>query len=154
MKFISHRGNLNGPDKIKENHPDQIQLALDKGFSVEIDIWCVKDNYWLGHDEPTYEIHPQYLRNKKLWIHCKNVRALSSLVYFNSPSNYFWHQNDDVVLTSHGYMWTFPGKELAKEAIAVMPEVAYSFDEIYKLKCIGFCSDWIEKIRDNIKQPD
>ena len=25
--------------------------------------------------------------------------------------NYFWHQTDDFTLTSHGYIWTYPGKK-------------------------------------------
>ena len=37
MKFISHRGNLNGPIEEYENHPEYILEALKKGFNVEID---------------------------------------------------------------------------------------------------------------------
>ena len=36
MKFIAHRGLFQGPDKDKENNPDQIYEALGKGFDVEI----------------------------------------------------------------------------------------------------------------------
>ena len=38
MKFISHRGNLDGPMKEFENHPDYINDAIKKGFDVEIDV--------------------------------------------------------------------------------------------------------------------
>ena len=37
--------------------------------------------------------------------HAKNFEALINLKKINA--NYFWHQNDDYVLTSSGYVWTF-----------------------------------------------
>ena len=37
MFFISHRGNLNGPNKKKENKIDYINKALKKKFDVEND---------------------------------------------------------------------------------------------------------------------
>ena len=41
MKFISHRGNINGKNESMENHPLAIQTALNAGFDVEIDVWFV-----------------------------------------------------------------------------------------------------------------
>ena len=41
--FISHRGNLNGPDRDNENKQSYIEFALNKGFDVEIDIRTYKD---------------------------------------------------------------------------------------------------------------
>ena len=38
MLLIAHRGNINGPDKAKENHPDYINKAIEAGYNVEIDI--------------------------------------------------------------------------------------------------------------------
>ena len=38
MHFISHRGNLNGPDLQNENNPIYVQNAVNLGFEVEIDI--------------------------------------------------------------------------------------------------------------------
>ena len=38
MLFISHRGNLSGPQPENENKVSYIQAAIDKGFSVEVDV--------------------------------------------------------------------------------------------------------------------
>ena len=40
MILISHRGNINGRDEDRENHPEYIQEALDRGYDVEIDLRC------------------------------------------------------------------------------------------------------------------
>ena len=39
MILISHRGNMNGIEKTKENTIEQINLALSKGYDVEVDVW-------------------------------------------------------------------------------------------------------------------
>ena len=61
MHFISHRGNLNGPNKNLENKPNYIKEALDKGFDVEIDVWLSKEKFYLGHDEPLYETDVNFI---------------------------------------------------------------------------------------------
>ena len=73
--FISHRGNLQGPDKNQENSPDYVQTALEKGYDVEIDVWFVNDVFYLGHDKPQYQIDESFLKNDKLWCHAKNPRS-------------------------------------------------------------------------------
>ena len=55
MKLISHRGNLEGPNPERENHPDYIYEAIQAGYDVEIDIWFVDGKFKLGHDEPQYD---------------------------------------------------------------------------------------------------
>lgn len=110
MKIIAHRGNLTGPNSLTENSPEQINLCILKGYDVEIDIWYIDNEFYLGHDKPTYKIPFSYLieRKEKLWIHCKNQDALFKL---NSTNlNYFWHQEDDVTLTSHEFIWAYPDK--------------------------------------------
>jgi hypothetical protein len=52
MIYIAHRGLFQGPDKEKENHPDQIRKALKKRYDCEVDVWWKSDGWWLGHDEP------------------------------------------------------------------------------------------------------
>ena len=36
MKFISHRGNLNGRNESMENHPLAIQIAMNAGYTAII----------------------------------------------------------------------------------------------------------------------
>jgi hypothetical protein len=57
--------------------------------------------------------------------------------------NYFWHQEDDVTLTSKGYIWAYPGKQPIKNSIAVMPELKN--DNLSE--CIGICSDNISNYK-------
>ena len=77
MVLISHRGNINGKIEEYENYPPYIDSALKQGYDVEIDVWFVNDEWWLGHDEPQYKISTEWLeeRQDKLWMHCKNVDA-------------------------------------------------------------------------------
>ena len=63
MIFISHRGNINGPNKLMENNPSYILSALNEGYECEIDVWKIKDKRFLGHDNPDYEVDKQFLLN-------------------------------------------------------------------------------------------
>jgi hypothetical protein len=67
MILISHRGNLNGPNKNFENRPEYINYALSKGFNVEVDVKIYKNKIFLGHNKPQYKINSTFLLNKKIW---------------------------------------------------------------------------------------
>ena len=143
MRLISHRGNLNGPNKERENHPDYIWEALQTGYEVEIDVWWVDDKFKLGHDEPQYDFPFSLIENhySKLWIHCKNMDALSQLNELDSSGsklNYFSHEDDLGVLTSRGYIWS---THLYDRGILVMPEV---FNREPNENTFGVCSDYIK----------
>lgn len=142
--LIAHRGNLDGPNPEKENHPDYTEIARNQGFHVEIDLWYIDGKFALGHDEPQYEIDRKFL-NSRYWIHAKNIDALIALKNGQGHSylNYFYHQSDDCVLTSRGYVWTYPGQPIISEhQIAVMPEWAKQ-DYDYS-KAGGICTDFIK----------
>ena len=113
---------------------------------MEIDIWYFKNNFYLGHDEPKYKVKKSFLSNKNFWCHAKNFEALINLKNINA--NYFWHQEDDYVLTSSGYIWTYPGKKLYKKSIYVLPELLKKFDNTLNFR--GICSDFIYKYRKKI----
>jgi hypothetical protein len=137
MILISHRGNLNGKIPEYENNPLYIDRALGKGYDVEIDVWFRDNIFFLGHDYPTYRVEVDYLRNKKLWCHAKNINALNMML--DNDIHCFWHQEDDVTLTSCGFMWTYPGKQLTSKSICVLPE---KNNQIPK-KAFGICSDYV-----------
>ena len=146
MKYIAHRGLINGPDKSIENNPEQIQFVLSKGYDCEIDVWKVYDKWFLGHDEPQYEIPVSFLGKQGLWIHCKNIDALYQLSILPFSYNYFWHQEDDYTLVSNGIIWTYPGKHLTSNSIAVMPEINEDYwDYVKNVKIYGVCTDYVEK---------
>lgn len=150
MKLISHRGNIIGQMPSCENEPTYIDRAISEGFDVEIDVWYIKTEEYnwqlfLGHDNPQYRVNQSWFieRTTNLWIHCKNIEAIE---FFNDSNyNYFWHQEDTLTITSHKYIWAYPGKQPIKNSIAVMPEL-YN-DEISK--CLGICSDYIKKYKIN-----
>jgi hypothetical protein len=143
MVYIAHRGLIDGPNKTLENNPDHITKVLDMGYDAEIDLRVIDSKLFLGHDTPDYLIDASFLKKTGLWIHAKNLEALYWLNHTNY--NYFWHQNDDFTLTSHNWIWAYPGKELTPNSIMVMPEWNKTVEELTNLKenCFGICSDYV-----------
>jgi hypothetical protein len=140
MKYIAHRGNLNGPNPLLENKPDYLNTALGLGYDVEADVWFIDGKFFLGHDRPDYEIDIQYLVNSKIWAHAKNIEALHEMLKYKSI-NCFWHQEDDYTVTSKGIIWSYPGKETAGKSVCVMPE-SVNFDCAFKSEWI--CTDFVK----------
>ena len=146
MKFIAHRGLTQGPNFNLENKPEQIEKSLAEGYDCEVDLWLVDSVFYLGHNKPEYAINERWLQKTGLWIHAKNLEALKWLttrIYMQ----YFWHQEDDFTLTSHNYIWTYPGKETTERSIIVMPErfdkdLEKEYNGVY-----GICSYYVEKLR-------
>jgi len=144
MIHISHRGYIDGPDKKLENNPISISKLLNKNIQVEIDVRYYKKSFYLGHDEPKYRIDKKYLLDKGLWCHAKDSKTLGKLREINC--HYFWHQEDDYTITSKGFIWVYPGKDLLKGCIAVLPENNYKNFSI----CYGICTDNIKKYKINL----
>jgi len=142
MKKISHRGNLFGPNPERENSPHYIFEALAEGYDVEIDVWVNNSMVMLGHDRPTYSVNKNMLKMNGLWCHAKNIEALAHMT--DNGVNCFWHQSDDVTLTSNGYIWTHSDYyEYGPKSIAChMNKLTKQDLEIYK-DCYGICSDFI-----------
>ncbi len=108
MRYIAHRGNINGKNSKRENSPRYIEEALDDYYDVEIDVWIHKDSIYLGH-LPKYKVDIDFLISPGLWCHAKNLEALDLLL--EHGIHCFWHDQDDRTLTSQGYIWTYPGKD-------------------------------------------
>ena len=141
MKFISHRGNVNGPDPGKENSPSYIKSALSAGYNVEIDVWNLNGTWFLGHDDPVYEIGVKFLMNDKLLCHAKNLAALDKMLV-HTNIHCFWHQEDHYTVTSRGYIVSYPGYETTPRTICMKPELA---DPDSIPDCHGICSDYIQR---------
>ncbi len=140
MILISHRGNINGPKPELENRPEYIKNALTNGFDCECDVWRIGEKWFLGHDEPQYEISSNFFEQKGLWIHAKNYEALAELINIFHHVNFFSHDKDPYTITSKGYIWAYPGKAVHLEnTICVMPELTQK----EKIKAHGICSDFI-----------
>lgn len=145
MILISHRGNINGPDPVNENKPEYILNALQTGFEVEVDVWFHENNFYLGHDEPQYEVKSDFLKSSKIWCHAKNIKCLQELLKIGAHC--FWHEKDKVTLTSNNFIWTYPGQTLTKNSICVLPEKEP--ENIKKEIAAGICSDFIGKYKND-----
>lgn len=149
MIYIAHRGLLTGPDKKKENQPQQIRQALELGYHCEVDLWVLNDTLYLGHDEPQYHVTRDFLEDTRLWIHAKNLTALSWLCAQPDQLNYFWHESDKYTLTSRQYIWTNPGNNLTANSVMVMPEHEdTTLTNAIEADCYAICSDYVKKIKE------
>ena len=136
-KIISHRGNLVGPNPELENKPEYILSALDKNYDVEIDVWFVENKIYLGHDRPTYKVDIEFLKQKGLWCHAKNLEAFQYMI--KNKIHCFWHESDKCVLTSKGFLWCFPGVFL-KNGITV---VDGKQELEHEKEILGVCTDHV-----------
>ena len=76
-----------------------------------------------------------------MFIHCKNIEALYYCLSKNDNLDFFFHDSDECVLTSKGYIWTYPGKTLTDKSICVMPERTVNTDNLNI--CAGICTDYV-----------
>jgi hypothetical protein len=144
MKLIAHRGNIRGRNPERENSPDYIKEALTAGYDAEIDVWYINNGFCLGHDESMHEVDIEFLKTPGLWCHAKSLEALEKMLENNVHC--FWHQTDDFTITSHGYIWTYPGKPAGEKSVIV----CHSADEtqVTALQNIaGVCSDYVGNIK-------
>jgi|688.fasta_scaffold720145_2 hypothetical protein len=148
MKYISHRGNLSGPNSDKENHPDYIKKALKLDYDVEIDVWYTDEKWYLGHDSPTYQVKYDFLTDRRFWLHAKNGDAFNLLVQ-DYTVNVFWHTTEDWVLTSKRFIWTYPGKQLYPESVCVLPEHSWVGD---LTKCHAVCTDFVKEFPEQFEE--
>ena len=146
MIFIAHRGNTSGVIPLYENSPEYVKAALQAGFYVEVDVWWFEGKFWLGHDKPTYEVERWWLRSAALWCHAKTVETLCKLLDINAHC--FFHISDDAVMTSRGYIWTFPGKPLTERSISL----DFGGHQTYCIPPAGICSDHIQEVRERVEK--
>lgn len=147
MILISHRGNLVGPNPSFENSQEYIQEALDKGFSVEIDLRVLNGELHLGHDYAQHTISSDFLvlNRDKLWVHCKDYIAFTKAMQLQL--NCFFHDKDDYTLTSFGYVWCYPGKPaVGSMSVTVLPEWNTEVSKIDK-SLFAVCSDYVLTIK-------
>jgi hypothetical protein len=142
MKLIAHRGNLHGPNRETENKPDTICRAIVQGFDVEIDVWYIHGEYYLGHDFPETKVSLRFLTQfaDRLWVHCKHI---DSLLQLKDILNCFYHDKDIYTLTSRGYIWGNINSPTHSNVIQVMPEHSGTFS----IQCAGICTDYPYRYR-------
>jgi hypothetical protein len=150
MILISHRGNINGRIEGLENTPNYIQDAIKLGYDVEIDLWIINNNLYLGHDDPVYKIDLNFLSSCKnnLWIHCKNIEALVYLIENLNDSRFFFHEYEKYVITNRGDILVHAqANRFPKNSVYMIPEVL-NINKKYLHNCKGVCSDYIINYKD------
>ena len=150
--LISHRGNIDGIEPLKENSPQYIEETLNKGYHVVVDTWLIgKEHLSLGSEQPTYPITLKFLKNNNIICRAKNVVTLEYLL--TQQVHCFIHDRDDYVLTNGGLIWSAPGKSVMTSGIMSMPEyVIPDISSLAILPCAGICSNYIKKIKDTRDQ--
>jgi hypothetical protein len=143
MKYISHRGNLTEVNPARENSPDYLLEAIAADFDVEVDVWFVDGKIMLGHDAPTYEVDLNFIKNERFWCHAKNAEALEFMLA--NSVHCFWHENDQRVLTSRGYVWTYPYKQIINNAVVVILDK--ELDYAYVSRAVAVCGDFVQSWR-------
>jgi hypothetical protein len=147
MRFIAHRGNIDGPNVQRENTPSYILEALHLGFDCEIDVWILDNILYSGHDSPSCIIDIDFILQHKdrLWIHCKNYSALKFFTVVHKSINCFYHDKDSYTITSQQVVWGNINSHIIENMICVMPEKYSTVPSNFQLKqCSGICSDYIQ----------
>lgn len=143
MKFISHRGNLTEVCPQQENNPEYIMAAVLADFDVEVDVWYIDGKIMLGHDTPTYLVDLNFIQNTRFWCHAKNAEALEFMLANNVHC--FWHEDDQRVLTSRGYVWTYPYKQLIDNSVVVILDKELNYE--YVSRAVAVCGDFVQSWR-------
>ena len=154
QQFVCHRGNLESKFVPDENRPDILDRRIRDGFGVELDVWCSEDQYWLGHDEPQYEVSFDWLMKDgaKKYIHCKDGPTFEHLLLQCGREGYnphlFYHTKEDYALTTRGHVIVHPGVHLLDCSINMMPEMGAEkpWGEYYR--AFAVCSDTIRNLRE------
>jgi hypothetical protein len=152
MKLIAHRGNTNGIFEHYENEPTYIDLAIDRGFDVEVDVWLKDKILWLGHDKPDYGINPSWFKDRKdnLWIHAKNFEALNYFIDLDWARVFYHELEKHTIIGNSGLIWSHDLTEASTKSIIPLLNLEdvnnWEEKEVY-----GVCSDYVEILK-NIKK--
>lgn len=148
-RWILHRGLSYGPNPTLENDEITLLSRIVEGWDVELDVWYINGDWWIGHDRPSSKLqHLELLTHPHCWVHCKNLEAL---YHIPETSHHFVHDRDVATLTSHNYIWyninqfVDPIKESqrsSKPSVMVLPERSnFSKDMIWSADAV--CSDYL-----------
>jgi 3-deoxy-D-manno-octulosonate 8-phosphate phosphatase (KDO 8-P phosphatase) len=142
MRFIAHRGNVDGAEPGRENAPEYLNAALARGFDVETDVVFEDRAFWLGHDRPAHRVELGFLLNRRVWAHCKTPATLAELAKYRD-CNAFFQADDAVAVTTRGDLWVHSRCDLAgpravRTVIGFEPALAAARPEL-----LGLCSDYV-----------
>jgi len=143
--FISHRGNVAGANKRRENTCDYIDEAIEEGYDVEVDVRFMGGSLFLGHDCAERLVPLKWLaeRRRELWIHAKNVDALLYLVA-NGEFKVFAHSSDPFTFIHNANLAWIHDLDLANnQSIIPLIDKVDSVERFEIADVRGVCSDYI-----------
>lgn len=142
--LISNRGNLNGINNQRENSPDYVKEALDKGYYVVVDVWAIGKHLAIGTHYAQHVVSIDFLQNPRIFARTNNVSTLTSLL--ESKVHCFLNIQDS--LTNGGLLWRgYPTLEVTPRCIVYMPEwMLGDINKVHDVICTGICSNFIEKV--------
>ena len=149
MKIISHRGNIKGPIKDRENRPSYIDAAIKLGLDVEVDLRYISNEFWLGHDEAEYKVDLNWIEKRKnnIWFHCKNIEAVLELCKYNN-FKYFCHSQDPYVVTSTNHIWCHNLNNSINQK-CIIPLITIEDIKNYKYSIpYAICTDYVNNLFD------
>lgn len=149
MRIISHRGNVERVVPERENTTSYIDEAIDLGYDVEIDIWKIGEDLFLGHDTAETKIDLNWLekRKKNLWIHTKNINAYEYFIKINNDFIFFYHSKEDFTMTSNFLIWAHDYDNVSNHSICVVPLLSKSQLRKNKkdiCKWFAVCTDFVK----------
>lgn len=154
----------------KENRSEYLFDAIDEGFMVEVDIMTSIDGeLYLGHDSLverlTDELMCELLSTDCAIFHVKDLGAIHKIQKYRDAIHWFWHDKDNITLTSRNLIWTWPGTNFSWNTSGVIENQPEFYDgqegliewihHIHKgviLKPHGVCSDYVWLIRQSIER--
>lgn len=165
--IIAHRANLHGPSPDTENTLEAIQKCIELNIDMELDLWYREGKFFLGHDKPTteFDLLNYNFNNSFVWFHCKDIKTLQqayTIGFYTGQKwgdqySYFFHDKDDMTLTTKLEFWTYPGKYLSWRSIAVLPDYETAeYERLVEELCVtdrikGICTDyplkWLKLIK-------
>lgn len=153
MMLIAHRGNTVGPSA-SENKPEYLAEAIERGFTVEVDVWTTRGGLWFGHDRAEHLVPDGWIERyaSSSIFHCKNLEALVSMRLIGC--HYFWHQEDEYTLTSKGVVWVYPHRPFlpTRNFICCQPDARTLPEDWRGLG--GICSDYVDNLRQQKEESD
>ena len=155
MIIISHRANINGIEKHRENNPRYIDECIELGFDVEIDLRVKNNQLYLGHDYAEYEISLDWLlkRKESLWVHIKEYDALIKILDYKQQIRFFCHESDKYTLLSNGLVWCHDLTNKMNEN-CIIPLLSYEQVANYNQESFyAVCTDYVYECKNKfIKQ--
>ena len=151
FEIIAHRGRIEN-SKYQDNTLEAIKESLDKGLSVEIDLMKINERFYLGHDNPNFEIQLSEIDYDKVYIHMKTPHIIDTI-----KADFFFIENDSYALTKKNKIWTnYNNKEYNQDSIMCSAELVggnFNMNKIFSWakKAHGICTDFPLTVYKNLR---